>query len=277
MLQVNQLNYAYKAGSPIFRDLTFSLCAGSIVGLLGKNGEGKTTLLSLLAGLKRPHGGELTVNGHNPGKRQPSFLSSIYYLPDEAEPGFSSPQDFVKAMAPFYPTFDTKIMAELTETFELPEARKFSHWSFGQRKKFQIAFALATKCKIMLFDEPTNGLDIPSKAIFRKVMAGTLDEDQLVIIATHQTADLQNLIDRVMILEQGDVKLNEELFDLEAKYFFGQGHLPEHLDCVYAEEVPNGHKYMCASAGESSTVDLELLFNATINGKLESSKAYANG
>ena len=97
-------------------------------------------------------------------------------------------------------------------------ADKFSH---GQKKKFLIAFALATNTKILIMDEPTNGLDIPSKSAFRRIMASAADENRLILISTHQVRDLHSLIDMVTILEKGHILMNTSIYDLTEKLYFG--------------------------------------------------------
>ncbi|MCG8475238.1 MAG: ABC transporter ATP-binding protein [Cytophagales bacterium] len=268
MLHAQQLSFGYKPKKLLFDRLDLSISPGSIVGLLGKNGMGKTTLLKLFAGMHFPKNGSLDIFGERPQDRSPHFLEDIYFLPEEIEAPSFSPKTFISCYRRFYPRFDTELMQSLTKEFELPETSNISKWSYGQKKKFHIAFALSTKCRLLLFDEPTNGLDISSKAIFRKIMAGSLDENQLVVISTHQVADIQNLIDRVLILDSGKIILNEELYEIESQYHFGFRNSLRDEDILYAEETLGGYKVVAPRRDESSTVDLELLFNASIQNKL---------
>ena len=127
----------------------------------------------------------------------------------------------------------------------------------------------------MVFDEPTNGLDIPSKAIFRRVMAGSLDEDQLVIISTHQVRDVENLIDRVLMLEQGKFIMQKNLHEIASKLHFATTSSPHGENVLYHEMIPGGYKVITPQTDGSSSVDIELLFNAISNGT-EKMKAYVN-
>jgi ABC-2 type transport system ATP-binding protein len=138
--------------------------------------------------------------------------------------------------------------------------------SYGQKKKFLIAFGLSTKCRLLVLDEPTNGLDIPSKSIFRKVMAGSLDEDQLVIISTHQVRDVENLIDKVLMLEKGKFIMQKNLYEISSKLHFATTSSPEGNNILYQEMVPGGYKVITPNTGGNSSVDIELLFNAISNG-----------
>ena len=274
MLIINDLKFSYsKKQQPLFENLRCELRAGSIVGLLGKNGAGKTTLLKLMIGLLRPTDGNVSVMGHHPFQRLPSMLEDIYFLPEEFyHPGVSIAQ-YVSANSGFYPRFDQGLLTRLINDFELPARKRFTQLSYGQKKKFLISFALSTKCRLLVLDEPTNGLDIPSKSIFRKVMAGSLDEDQLVIISTHQVRDVENLIERVLILENGQFIMQKDLYDISSKLHFATTASAEGENVLNREIVPGGYKVITPQTDGHSSVDIELLFNAISNGS-EKMKEY---
>jgi ABC-2 type transport system ATP-binding protein len=267
MVTINNLLFSYsKKQSPLFQNLDCTLAPGSIVGLLGKNGAGKTTLLKLIIGLLRPTEGKVMVMEHQPSERQPSLLQDIYFLPEEFYiPGISI-SNYVKANSGFYPRFDEALLKRLVSDFELPERKSLHQLSYGQKKKFLISFALSTKCRLLVLDEPTNGLDIPSKAIFRRVMAGSLDEDQLVIISTHQVRDVENLIDRVLMLEHGRFIMQKSIYDISSRLHFTTTASAEGENILYHEMVPGGYKVITPQTDGSSSVDIELLFNAISNG-----------
>lgn len=276
MIDIQKLSFSYsKKQQPLFQNLNCELQAGSIVGLLGKNGAGKTSLLKILTGLLFSTDGQITVNGHQPEKREPSFMEELFFVSEEFHiPGISINQ-YVKANAPFYPKFDRAILDQLLTDFELPEAKNLQKLSYGQKKKFLISFALSTKCKLLILDEPTNGLDIPSKSIFRRILAGTLDEDQLVIISTHQVKDVENLIDRILLLEKGRFILQEDLYEISSKLHFSLNTKGEGDDILYSEMVPGGFKTITPQVNGDSQVDIELLFNAITQGS-QKIKDYVN-
>jgi ABC-2 type transport system ATP-binding protein len=268
MVTINELKFSYsKKQQPLFQDLTCELRPGSIVGLLGKNGAGKTSLLKLMIGLLRPTDGSVRVMGHQPSEREPSLLRDIYFLPEEFyQPGISI-RNYVKANSGFYPRFDTELLHRLIGDFELPENKRLNQLSYGQKKKFLISFALSTKCRLLVLDEPTNGLDIPSKGIFRRVMAGSLDDDQLVIISTHQVRDVENLIDRVLMLENGRFIMQKNIYEISSKLHFATTSSPDDDENIlYREAVPGGYKVITPQTNGESSVDIELLFNAISNG-----------
>jgi ABC-2 type transport system ATP-binding protein len=267
MVRIKGLKFNYsRKQQALFEDLDCELPPGSIVGLLGKNGAGKTTLLKLMIGLLTPTEGSVSIMGQQPWKREPSLLQDIYFLPEEFhQPGVSI-RKYVKANSGFYPRFDEQLLNRLITDFELPEDKQLSQLSYGQKKKFLISFALSTKCRLLVLDEPTNGLDIPSKAIFRRVMAGSLDEDQLVIISTHQVRDVENLIDRVIMLEKGKFIMQKNLYEISSKLHFSTTTSPDGENILYHEMVPGGYKVITPQTDGSSSVDIELLFNAISNG-----------
>ncbi|WKV12337.1 ABC transporter ATP-binding protein [Marivirga harenae] len=268
MIAIKNLTFNYaKKQQPLFNELDCELQTGSIVGLLGKNGAGKTTLLKLMIGLLFPQQGEISILGHQPSKRQPSLLQDVFFVSEEFHLPPISIKNFIKANAAFYPRFDQDLLHRLIKDFELPETKSLQKLSYGQKKKFLISFALATKCRLLVLDEPTNGLDIPSKSIFRKVLAGSLDEDQLVIISTHQVKDVENLIEKVLMLDNGKFIMQKDLYDISSSLNFSTVSSAEGEDVLYSEMVPGGYRIISPQIeGSSSHVDIELLFNAIANG-----------
>jgi ABC-2 type transport system ATP-binding protein len=219
-----------------------------------------------MIGLLQPTEGSVRMMGHQPSEREPSLLQDIYFLPEEFyQPGVSL-RSYVKANSGFYPRFDQELLERLINDFELPENKRLSQLSYGQKKKFLISFGLSSKCRLLVLDEPTNGLDIPSKAIFRRVMAGSLDEDQLVIISTHQVRDVENLIDRVLMLEKGRFIMQKNIYEISSKLHFATTASPYGENILYHEMVPGGYKVITPQTNGNSSVDIELLFNAISNG-----------
>lgn len=268
MVIINDLKFSYsRKQQPLFQDLNCELSSGSIVGLLGKNGAGKTSLLKLMIGLLQPTEGSVRIMDHEPAEREPSLLQDIYFLPEEFHHPSISIRKYVKANSGFYPRFDQQLLERLITDFELPDNKRLHELSYGQKKKFLISFALSTKCRLLVLDEPTNGLDIPSKAIFRRVMAGSLDENQLVIISTHQVRDVENLIDRVLMLEKGKFIMQKNLYEISSRLHFATTSSAEDGEHIlYREMVPGGYKVITPQTGRESSVDIELLFNAISNG-----------
>jgi len=266
MIEITNLSFHYGKQQNLFNGLSLSEGEGSIVGLLGKNGAGKSTLLKLITGLLEAPNNSLKVMGETPFHRNPSLLEEIYFIPEEYDLPSVKVDEYVKAYSIFYPRFDHLKFKGILSDFELDARNRLTKLSYGQKKKFLIAFALSTNCKLLVLDEPTNGLDIPSKSIFRKVVAGSLSEDQLVVISTHQVKDVENLIDKIIILEQGKVIFHQSLWEISEKYAFATATNLDGIDTLYHEVAPGGFKLMKTASGNPSDVDIELLFNAAING-----------
>lgn len=264
MIKVNNLNFGYSKGKLLFKNMSMQLSAGHIYGLLGKNGAGKSSLLKNLAGLVYAESGTMDVLGFDPAKRQPSLLKQICFIPEEFYLPSVKIDAFVKANAAFYPNFDHPYFTALLAEFDIPVAQKLINMSYGQKKKVIIAFGLATQAKLVIMDEPTNGLDIPSKAQFRKIMASAMTDDRCIIISTHQVRDLDNLIDTVIMLDESSVALKASVEEITNKLCFKR--INELDDTViYAEPSLSGYNAVMPNYhNEDSKLDIELLFNAVL-------------
>ena len=212
MITIRNLGFTYGKKDVlekyVLRNIDMKLEEGRIYGLLGENGVGKTTLLTLLCGLKKPQIGSIDTDGHIPYDRKPSFLSDQYYLSDEVAAVNMKAIDYAMTYGKFWEGFDIGKFEEIMNIFENDPQQKMTKMSFGQLKKAYIAFALACNTKYIFMDEPTNGLDIPSKAQFRKAVTKYTREDSVILISTHQVRDLENIIDPIIILDKQEVLLN---------------------------------------------------------------------
>ena len=210
MIEINNLGFSY-GPKQVLKNISMKVSEGNIYGLLGENGVGKTTLLTLLCGLKKPQEGTITVDGRNPFDRQPSLLSDQFYLPDEVSPVHATALSFAKEHGVFWPNFELDKFLNILTELEVESAQRMDAMSAGQLKKTWIAFALACNAKYYYLDEPTNGLDIPSKAQFRKAVTKYTSEDSTLIISTHQVRDLENIIDPIIILDNQAVLVNASM------------------------------------------------------------------
>ena len=273
MVDIENLRFGYSRRAPLFEGLSLHLERGRIYGLLGKNGAGKSTLLKCVVGLAFPWAGRCEVHGQPAAQRRPAVLADLFFMPEEVYVPSVTGEQFVAGTAPFYPNFDRAQLAEYLGEFEVPAHAKLSALSFGQLKKFMIAFALAANTRLLVLDEPTNGLDIPSKAQFRKIVASALGEERCVIISTHQVRDLDALIDTVVVLHDRRIVLNHGLDDLAERLRFGPVRPDETAAPLYAEASVRGQQGIWPNpGGRPGRVDLELLFNAVVG----SSPALAN-
>ena len=263
MITLKELSFSYSRKKEVLDRINLEVGSGHICGLLGKNGEGKTTLLNLLSGQIFPDQGSCLVLEEIPSERNARFLQQIFLLPEEISMPEVTAIEYIKMYAAFYPTFRDDICKACVESFEINLSDRLSKMSQGQRKKVAITLALAAHTPLLLMDEPTNGLDIPSKAPFRRLVASLIADNQTVIISTHQVRDLESLIDTVLILDQRQILLNKTLNEIGEKLYFGPL-LPEEK-ALYSEPTPQGTIGVTAREDKEETaVSLELLFNAAI-------------
>ncbi len=264
MIQVKHLDFSYEK-YPLFKDLSLSIKKGNIYGLLGLNGAGKTTLLKLLTGQIFPLGGNITLFDENPSKRSASLLSKIFYVSEELYIPSMKCNEYISLYAPFYPLFDKAKMASNMKEFQLQENASLDKLSFGQKRKFLLSFALASNTPLVILDEPTNGLDIPSKSQFRKIVASAMSDNRTIIISTHQVRDMEQLIDPIIIIHNNSVVLNSSLEDINTRFTIINTLEPPE-DAVYSEKNALGYISLTSKKEEDSDVaiDIEFLFNAII-------------
>jgi ABC-2 type transport system ATP-binding protein len=268
MIVSKSISFNYRRKMRLFDDLSLNIDSG-IVGLLGKNGAGKSTLLKIFAGLLKPKIGELKINGYIPFERDPNYLVDIYMVPEEFVLPSITISHFVKAYKLFYPRFDEDKLNRIFDEFELQKSEYLHRLSHGQRKKFLIAFALASNCKILMLDEPTNGLDIPSKSLFRKILVSSVSEEQLILISTHQVKDVDTILDEIVVVEKGNLAFQQRMADVSQKYNFRTiSNLNALENVLYHEKSPMGYRVIVPAIDSESAIDLELLFNAIINKSL---------
>lgn len=266
MITIDNLAFSY-GKTPVLNNITMTLEEGHVYGLLGENGVGKTTLLTLLCGLKKLQAGTIETDGMNPYDRDPAFLQNQYYLPDEVTPYNQSAKRFAEFNGKFWPNFDMDKFLQIMSEFENEPSKKMNKMSCGQLKKTYISFALACGAKHLFMDEPTNGLDIPSKAQFRKAVMKYTADDSIVVISTHQVRDLENIIDPIVILDKCDVLLNADMQTISEKLYFDYG-TTLRQESLYSEQLPGGFIQVVPNVdGEDSKVNVEALFNAVHNNK----------
>ena len=260
MINISNLAFSY-GKKEVLRNITMDLEPGKIYGLLGENGVGKTTLLTLLCGLKKTQTGTIDTDGRNPWKREPALLQDQYYLPDEVAPVNDKARCWAKASGKFWPNFRLDSFEKILGEFEVNPEQKMNAMSAGQLKKTYIAFALACGTRFLYLDEPTNGLDIPSKAQFRSALMKYTAEDSTIIISTHQVRDLENIIDPIIILDRRDVLLNATIEQIADKLYFDYG-TTLHPEALYSEQLPGGFIQVLPNTEKAdSKVNIEALFN----------------
>ena len=268
MIEISNLTFGY-GQRPVFRNLSVNFKEGSIYGLLGENGVGKTTLLKLICSLQqsRHSNGTINVDGMKPESRKPSFLENIFYVPDEIPVPKGTVMTFVKENGRFYPNFSMDVFLDFAKELEIDPRMSFRKMSFGQQKKAHLAFALSLGTKYLLMDEPTNGLDIPSKATFRSLIVRLSTENRIIIISTHQVKDVENVIDPIIILDKERVLLNATIQQITDRLYFDYSGTVDET-ALYREANAAGMIQVLPNVtGDDSKVNIEALFNAVYRNK----------
>ena len=267
MVKINELTFAYKKHKDLFKQLDLEIGYGKIHGLLGKNGAGKTTLLKLIAGLQYPQNGTISIDQLSSVGRNPNYLSKYFFIAEELYLPSTTIEYYVKVYAPFYKDFDHTAFKNYLENFNIPQENKLNKMSYGQKKKFLLSFGLATNSKILFMDEPTNGLDIPSKSTFRKLIAENITENRAFIISTHQIKDIEGMIDTVIVLEDGKIMFNKTMEDIYKHLSFKTLNTTDNSQDILFEQdnIINKKVITKNTTAEDTPIDIELLFNAVIS------------
>lgn len=259
MLDIRDLSFSYfKNGRPLLQNLSFSLDKGGIYGLLGANGEGKSTLLYLISGLLRPRGGQVLYDGLDTVERRPQTLADLFLVPEEYEFPSMPLAEYLLLTAPLYPRFDRDRFNACLNDFKLPANIHLGALSMGQRKKVLIAFALAANTGLLLMDEPTNGLDIPAKADFRRILAEAASPGRTIIVSTHQVRDFDRSLTDIILMAGHKVVLCAPVTDVCRRLLFEYGPTPGAPgESLFSEAVPGGYNIV-----RSRPADMPLPFSA---------------
>ena len=267
MLKINNLAFSYSGNScKVFNDFSLEFEKGAVYGLLGKNGTGKSTLLYLITGLLHPQQGTVLFKDEEVRRRLPSTLSDMYIVPEEFELPSMTMKQYVKLNAPFYPNFSEEQLKKNLALFDFDENIHLGNLSMGQKKKAYMCFALAANTSLLVMDEPTNGLDIPSKSEFRRLIASNMTDEKTIIISTHQVRDIDSLLDHIVIIDQSSVLLNASNADICRRLLFTELPMSEPTDgALYVQPSVSGNSAILPNEyDEESRMNLELLFNGVL-------------
>lgn len=267
MLEIKNCTFNYKRrGEPTIKDFSMKLYESGVYGLLGSNGAGKTTLLQLMCGLLTPVSGEITFNGVNTRRRLPSIQSEMILVPEEIELPPIKLEEFIKINSALYPRFSKEEMMRHMEIFGITGDIRLDSLSMGQKKKVYLAFAMACNTKVLLMDEPTNGLDIPAKSAFRKFIIESINDQRIFVISTHQVRDVSQILDHVMIMDNSKVLLNQTVADILRRIKFTDTADKELIDnAIYAVRGLGGASVILPNMDDDdSELNLELLFDFAV-------------
>ncbi len=268
MLNIKNCTFNYRhKGEPTIDDFSLNLKEGGVYGLLGSNGAGKTTLLQLISGLLTPVSGEVTLDGENTRLRHPSTLEKIFFVPEEIDLPPLKLDTFINLNGALYPKFSKEEMYHHLDTFGLPRDIRLDKLSMGQKKKVALSFAMACNTKILLMDEPTNGLDIPAKSAFRKYVIESMSDDRIFVISTHQVRDVSQILDHILIMDKQKVLLDRTVSEIQDKMKFTETVNNELINtALYAVKGLGGASVILPNEdGDDSELNIELLFDFAIS------------
>lgn len=266
MIAFKDVCFSYRRNVPVLSNLSLQIEPGTVCGLLGRNGVGKSTMLYLTAGLLRPRSGQVLCNGYIPSDRQVNFLNDIFIVPEEFDLPPITLDEYVRINSVFYPKFNLDLMHSILEIFALPGNINLGALSLGQKKKAFLSFALAYNTSILLLDEPTNGLDITAKRMFRAAITAAMTDDKTIIISTHQVYDVENILDHVVIADNNRILLNRPMIDIQTKLRFGYTQDPELAKrALFSIPMPGGFNVVefLDDPDRETEVNLETLFELT--------------
>ncbi len=269
MVLCDDLKYIYKKSNKGLTKLSVALQKEHVYGLLGKNGSGKTTLLYIISSLLFPQNGACTIDSISATMRNPKVLQNFYVFPEDIFDISMSAQKFVDHYSMFYPNFDRYYFQTLAQDLDIQDSLSslLHKLSLGQRKKVFIAFALATKVQVLLFDEPTNGLDIPSRTALKSVIyKNAHSNNQIVLISTHNIRDIENLVSSYIFIDKG-----EHLFTVDTETIFTNFILKKHgtptqKNALYTCKVFDGYASLLENKRHKlEEFDLEIFFTMALN------------
>lgn len=276
MINLNNLSYRYPGGQQALYNVTAQITPGLHL-LLGANGSGKTTLLHLIAGLRLAvPATACDIDGTPTANRQPSLAGEVFLLGDDMKFPYTSIRQMVKYHAPFYPNFDEELLQKNLRRFGLRDNEHIDRYSLGNRKKAQLAYVLSLRPRVLLLDEPANGLDITSRSEFLTMLYETMTDEQTVIVSTHTVYDFQNIVDNVIVLREGHLILSMPVWQITERLAFVSEAVPV-ADAIFMHQNCGRFNAIIPNDGSMSTdIDFVLFYGALQSTAAENLLSYLN-
>ena len=199
----------------ILKDINLTISRGKIIGLLGKNGTGKSTLIKLINDLLTPTSGQILVNGKEIGIDSKKIIS---YLPERTYLDKSMSVDkVIEYFEDFYDNFDSKKARKLLKDLDLDTTQKLSKMSKGMQEKVQLVLVMSRKADLYILDEPLGGVDPATRDYILDTILTNFNEGASVIISTHLIADIERILDEVIFIDKGKIVLQSDSDELRKK------------------------------------------------------------
>lgn len=214
IIHVSSLKKSY-GRKTVLDDINFEIAEGSVVGLLGPNGCGKTTLIKILTGLIKDHSGTVRIDNEEPGAYTKSIVA---YLPDKSYlPEWMKPKDAIGYFSDFYADFDKEKAEKMVRDFGLDENQRLKTMSKGQQEKLNLILVMCRRAKLYILDEPLGGLDPAARSFVLDLILDNYAKDSTVLISTHLIGDVERIFNRVLMISGGKLIVNSHVDEIREK------------------------------------------------------------
>ncbi len=214
IIEINALHKSYGARK-VLENVSLSLESGTIVGLLGPNGCGKTSMIKIIAGLIQDYEGQVLIDGRVPGEYTKSIVS---YLPEKTYLGDNlRAKDALDFFNDFYSDFDREKASKMLSQFKLDPNQKIKSMSKGMQEKVQLILVMSRKAKVYLLDEPLGGLDPASRKAMLDIILNNYSEDAVVLLSTHLINDVERIFDRVIMVGEKRILIDDTVDNIREK------------------------------------------------------------
>ncbi|OBZ14319.1 multidrug ABC transporter ATP-binding protein [Bacillus sp. FJAT-27264] len=215
ILQVQQVSKKYWSKQAV-RDISFTLRPGKIIGLLGSNGSGKTTIMKMIAGLAQPTSGKIAVYGNPVGVESKSLIS---FMPDQPlTESWMSVGDALRFYSDFFPDFDQEKAERMLDFMKLSLGDKVRSLSKGMSERLQLTLALSRKASLYLLDEPLGGVDPVARTRILNALVEFYEEDSSILISTHLVSDIERIFDEVIMVKNGEMVMQGNVEELRLQH-----------------------------------------------------------
>ncbi len=213
LLKVRDLKKSY-GDHTVLKGVSYDIEQGKIVGLLGPNGCGKTSMIKSIVGLINDYEGQILINGKAPGVESKKIIA---YLPEKNYlPAWMTPKSAIKYMADFYENFDMQKALDMAARFELPMKQKIKTMSKGQQEKLQLLLVMSRKADLYILDEPLGGVDLVSREFILDTIMKNHAENSTILLSTHLIYDIEKVLDRVLMVKDGKLLVNTDVSKITA-------------------------------------------------------------
>ncbi|MDD6275605.1 MAG: ABC transporter ATP-binding protein [Clostridia bacterium] len=213
LLKISGLKKSY-GEQRVLDGVSFELGAGQIVGLLGPNGCGKTSMIKSIVGLINDYQGEILINGKAPGVESKELIA---YLPEKNYlPNWMTTKNAINYMADFYKSFDKEKAISMANTFDLDMNKKIKVMSKGQQEKLQLLLVMSRRAALYILDEPLGGVDLVSREFILDTIMKNHEQNSTILLSTHLIYDIEKVLDRVLMIKGGKLVVDGAVSDIAA-------------------------------------------------------------